>query len=46
MGAVRKSPIHSICVHGDNTEAVYTARALRAALTADEYDMVILPEVV
>jgi len=45
-GSVRRSPIHSICVHGDNTESVYTARALRAALTADEHDMVILPEVV
>ncbi len=45
-GTVRKSPIHSICVHGDNAEAVDTARALRAALASDEHDMVILPELV
>jgi len=45
-GTVRRTPIHSICVHGDNAESVYTARALRAALESDEHDMVILPEVV
>lgn len=45
-GGVLKTPIHSICVHGDSTEAVNTAHALHTALAADDHDMVILPEVV
>jgi 5-oxoprolinase (ATP-hydrolysing) subunit A len=33
----------SICVHGDNAEAVATARAVRAALKAAGYELVGLP---
>jgi 5-oxoprolinase (ATP-hydrolysing) subunit A len=35
--------VGSICVHGDNTEAVATARALRAALQAAGYQLAGLP---
>ncbi|MEZ5628294.1 MAG: 5-oxoprolinase subunit PxpA [Rhodocyclaceae bacterium] len=45
-GAVLPTPIHSICVHGDNAEAVDTARALRAALLADGHILAGLPEVI
>lgn len=45
-GTVLPTPIHSICVHGDNVEAVDTARALRAALAADGHAMVSLPALV
>jgi UPF0271 protein len=34
----------SICVHGDNAEAVATAQALRAALLAANYTLVPLPD--
>ena len=34
----------SICVHGDNAEAVATAQAVRAALRAAGYASVPLPE--
>jgi UPF0271 protein len=33
----------SICVHGDNVEAVATAQALRTALLAANYALVPLP---
>ena len=33
----------SICVHGDNAEAVATAQAVRAALKAAGYELVGLP---
>lgn len=33
-------PVRSLCVHGDDAEAVATARALRAALQAEGYDLV------
>ncbi len=45
-GTVLPTPIHSICVHGDNLEAVDTARALRAALEADGHVMVGLPDMI
>ncbi|WP_323002154.1 5-oxoprolinase subunit PxpA [Denitromonas sp.] len=45
-GTVLPTPIHSICVHGDNAEAVDTARALRAALLADGHILAGLPEVI
>ncbi len=45
-GTVLPTPIHSICVHGDNLEAVDSARALRAALEADGHVMVGLPDLV
>lgn len=45
-GTLRKSAIHTICVHGDNAEAVDTARALRAALEADGHALDPLPDVV
>jgi len=35
--------VGSICVHGDNAEAVATARALRAALQAAGYQLACLP---
>jgi UPF0271 protein len=35
--------VGSICVHGDNAEAVATARALRAALQAAGYQLAGLP---
>ena len=38
------TPIHSICVHGDGTGAVATARAIRAALEAAGHRLVALPE--
>ena len=34
----------SICVHGDNAEAVATAQALREGLTRAGYRLVTLPE--
>ncbi|WP_230970154.1 LamB/YcsF family protein [Nitrogeniibacter aestuarii] len=45
-GKTLASPIHSICVHGDNPDAVDMARALRAALTADGHLFAPLPEMV
>lgn len=33
------TPIDSVCVHGDTAEAVAMARALRAALVADGYEL-------
>ena len=45
-GTTLKSPIHSICVHGDNPESVDTARQLRAALMADGHVFAPLPEMI
>lgn len=36
--------IHSICVHGDNADAVKTARYLREKLQANNYELVSLKE--
>lgn len=36
--------IHSICVHGDNTDAVNTAKYLREKLQANNYELVSLKE--
>ena len=36
----------SICVHGDNAEAVATAQAVRAALAGAGFDAVALPRLV
>ncbi|MGR3592145.1 MAG: LamB/YcsF family protein [Limimaricola soesokkakensis] len=45
-GSVLPTPFHSICVHGDGTEALDTARALRAALADWGHALVTLPEAV
>jgi len=45
-GATLKSPIHSICVHGDTPDAVDMARALRSALASDGHQFAPLPEMV
>ena len=42
-GQVLPTPFHSICVHGDNTDAVNTARTLAAALSDDGHELVALP---
>ena len=44
-GKVLKTPMHSICVHGDNPNAVGNARRLRAALEQAGWQFVTLPEV-
>jgi len=46
QGTTLRTPIHSICVHGDNPDAVDMARALRAALETDGHEFAPLPEVV
>jgi UPF0271 protein len=38
------TPIGSVCVHGDSTDAVDVARHLRLELTAGGYEIVALPE--
>jgi UPF0271 protein len=43
-GALLPCTFHSICVHGDNAEAVATARAVRDALVAAGHRMTPLAE--
>lgn len=45
-GKVMKTPMHSICVHGDTLGAVDSARQLAAQLRAKGWDLVGLPEMV
>ncbi len=43
-GAVLPTPIHSICVHGDNPEAVASAAAVRDALRTRGYALVAIDQ--
>lgn len=43
-GKVMKTPMHSICVHGDTPGAVESARQLAATLSAAGWDLRPLPE--
>jgi UPF0271 protein len=45
-GEVLPSPIHSVCVHGDDPHAVETAQALRKALISSGYELLALPDLV
>lgn len=45
-GARLPVPLQSICVHGDDAEAVATARAVRAALEQAGFTLVPLPQLV
>ncbi|MEY2993452.1 MAG: hypothetical protein RL357_387 [Pseudomonadota bacterium] len=45
-GEVLPSPIHSVCVHGDDAHAVATAQSLREALIGAGYDLTPLSELV
>ena len=45
-GEVLPSPIHSVCVHGDDVHAVATARMLRDALVAGGFALSALSELV
>lgn len=45
-GKVLKTPVHSICVHGDTPGAAVSAGRLRAALAAAGWRLVALPEMV
>jgi UPF0271 protein len=40
-----KTPMHSICVHGDTLGAVDSARQLAAALQAAGWQLLPLPEI-
>jgi UPF0271 protein len=44
-GKVMKTPMHSICVHGDTLGAVDSARQLAAALQAAGWQLLPLPEI-
>jgi UPF0271 protein len=43
-GAVLPTPIHSICVHGDNPEAVASAAAVCDALRTRGYALVAIDQ--